>query len=90
MTEREHLSFDHAQEAVKAAALAVAELFAAFPDTMQAHVARNRVALALDSVEDASDYLAAARDRLAQAEQEAQRLADMHEAVHDRMVEREG
>lgn len=68
MTEREHTEWDHAQEAVKYAVAAVQALYAAVPETLETHVAKNRVALALDSVEDATDYLAAARDRLAQAE----------------------
>lgn len=70
MTEQAHLQWDHAQEAVKHAVAAVQALYASMPDTMATHVAKNRVALALDSVEDATDYLAAARDRLAQAKQD--------------------
>lgn len=90
MTEREHTEWDAAQEAVKAAVLAVQALYASVPDTMQTHVAKNRVALALDSVEDATDYLAAARDRLAQVQDEAARQAEQRESVRERMAEREG
>lgn len=70
MTEQAHLDWDYAQEAVKHAVAAVQALYAAVPDTLEAHVAKNRVALALDSLEDGTDYLAAARTRMAQAEQD--------------------
>ena len=70
MTEREHLDFDMAQEAIKAAVAAVSALYERFPETMQLHVAGNRVAMALDSLETAADQLAAARTRYASAVQE--------------------
>lgn len=64
MTEREHLSWDATQEAVKAAAAAVADLYATLPDGMEATAARNRVVMAMGSLEDARDQLSAARDRM--------------------------
>lgn len=68
MTEREHLDFDHAQEAVKAAAAAVTALYATLPDGMEATAARNRVVMAMGSLEDARDQLSAARDRMPKEE----------------------
>ena len=67
MTEREHLLFDEAQQAVQLAVQAVAEFYERFPDTPAA-AAKNRVAMALDSLETAADQLAAARTRYAQVD----------------------
>lgn len=67
MTDREHLAFDEAQQAVQLAVQAVAEFYARFPDTPAA-AAKNRVAMALDSLETAADQLAAARQRFAQVD----------------------
>lgn len=65
MTEREHLLWDEAQQAVQLAVQAVEDFYRRFPDHPQA-AAKNRVALALDSLEDAADYLSAARVRFAE------------------------
>lgn len=64
MTEREHLSFDAAQEAVKYAVAELERLYATMPDAVDA-AAKNRVAMALDSLETAADQLTAARTRYA-------------------------
>ena len=69
MTEREHAEFDAAQEAVKHAVADALALYERLPDTMATHSAKNRVAMALDSLETAADQLAAARTRYAQAMQ---------------------
>lgn len=69
MTEREHLDFDAAQESIKAAVLAVQAFYEAMPDHPQA-AAKNRVAMALDSLETAADQLAAARVRFAEQQKQ--------------------
>lgn len=65
MSEADHLSFDAAQEAVKAAVAELERLYATMPDHPKA-AAKNRVAMALDSLETAADQLAAARVRFAE------------------------
>ena len=70
MTETQHLDFDAAEEAVKHAVADALRLYARLPDTMQTHVAKNRVAMALDSLETAADQLKAARTRYAEAMQD--------------------
>lgn len=67
MTEAQHEEWDYVQEYVKAAILAVQAHYEAMPDVVKA-AAKNRVAMALDSLEDAADYLAAARQRYAQVD----------------------
>lgn len=64
MTEREHLAWDAEQEAVRAAIQSVQAFYEAMPDHPNAS-AKNRVAMALDSLETAADQLAAARTRYA-------------------------
>lgn len=65
MTDQQHLDFDAAQESIKAAVLAVQAFYERFPDSPRA-AAKNRVAMALDSLETAADQLAAARVRFAE------------------------
>lgn len=65
MTEREHTEWDAAQEAVKAAVAEAFALYERMPDAVNA-AAKNRVAMALDSLETAADQLTAARARYAE------------------------
>lgn len=68
MTDEAHIQWDATQEAVKAAAAAVTALYATLPDGMEATAARNRVVMAMGSLEDARDQLSAARDRMPKEE----------------------
>ena len=61
MTEQQHLSWDGAEEAVKAADQQLLALFTALPDDMAHHAARNRLASALGAVEDAAMFVQRAR-----------------------------
>ncbi len=69
MTDEAHLAWDNEQEAIRAAIVSLTAFYEAMPDAVQA-AAKNRVAMALDSLETAADQLAAARTRYAQAMQE--------------------
>lgn len=84
MTEREHLAFDEVQQAVQLAVQAVQEFYARFPDSPQA-AAKNRVAMALNSLDTAADQLAAARQRF--AEQQARASAAPDAQTFDREVQ---
>ena len=69
MIEAQHEEWDYVQEYVKAAILAVQAFYEAMPDHPQA-AAKNRVAMALDSLETAADQLAAARVRFAEQQKQ--------------------
>lgn len=68
MTERDHLNWDAAQESIKAAVAELCLLYTTIPD-VPAAAAKNRVAMALDSLETAADQLAAARQRFAEQQE---------------------
>lgn len=69
MTDESHLAWDNEQEAIRAAIVSLTAFYERMPDAVQA-AAKNRVAMALDSLETAADQLAAARTRYAQAMQD--------------------
>jgi hypothetical protein len=64
MTDREHLSWDAAEQALVSALNDLGVLFASVPDGMATIATRNRIRMAQASIEDAQDFLAAARARL--------------------------
>lgn len=68
MSEADHLGWDAAQEAVKAAVAELCLLYTTMPD-VPAAAAKNRVAMAMDSLETAADQLAAARVRFAEQQE---------------------
>lgn len=69
MTDEAHIQWDAAQESIKAAVAELDRLYASIPDTPAA-AAKNRVAMALDSLETAADQLAAARQRFAEQQKQ--------------------
>lgn len=68
MTDEAHLAWDNEQEAIRAAIVSLTAFYERMPDAVQA-AAKNRVAMALDSLETAADQLAAARVRFAEQQE---------------------
>ena len=83
MTERDHLNWDAAQESIKAAVAELDRLYASIPDTPAA-AAKNRVAMALDSLETAADQLAAARQRFAEQQDRASAVSGASDISQER------
>jgi hypothetical protein len=69
MTEAEHLAWDAHQQAIAGEITHLADLMAKLPDGHNYTATRNRLVMAMDSLETARDQIAAARQRYDETQQ---------------------
>jgi hypothetical protein len=69
MTEAQHLAWDAHQQAIAGEITHLADLMAKLPDAHNYTATRNRLVMAMDSLETARDQIAAARQRYDETQQ---------------------
>lgn len=69
MTEAEHLAWDAHQQAIAGEITHLADLLGKLPDAHNYTATRNRLLMAMDSLETARDQIAAARQRYDETQQ---------------------